>query len=256
MKRAVIMGATSGIGLEVARLLAAKGWLVGIAGRRGDRLSEICTAETNIIATKCIDVVDEKSPELLSELVAELGGMDLYVHSSGIGFQNVSLDEDKEMATVMTNAVGFTRMLTAVFHYFSTHPAQRGHIAVISSIAGTKGLGAAPAYSSTKRFQSHYVECLSQLASINRVSVDFTDIRPGFVATDLIKGGHYPCQLSVEKAAAKIVRAIERKKKVAVIDVRYRILVALWQLVPRFLWVRMRIASSSVRNGKACRHID
>ncbi len=242
-KKVIIMGATSGIGLEVARLFATRGWIVGIAGRRTERLNEICQSVPNVVAVKCIDVTDENASQLLLELIDEMNGIDLYVHSSGIGFQNTALDSDKEISTVMTNAVGFTRLLTAVFTYFAGLPHKRGHIVCISSIAGTKGLGAAPAYSATKRFQSHYMESLSQLASIKGFLIDFTDIRPGFVTTDLIKGGHYPLQLSVEYAATKIVKAIERKKKLAVIDWRYGILVFLWRLIPHFLWTRMKIAA-------------
>ena len=76
---------------------------------------------------------------------------------------------ERELATVETNAVGMTRMVGAAFHYFEVHPGQKGQIAVISSIAGTKGLGAAPAYSATKRYVNHYLECLTQLCHIRRL---------------------------------------------------------------------------------------
>ena len=73
----------------------------------------------------------------------------LYFHLSGIGYQNVNFVEDKELRTTETNVVGFTRMITFMFHYFAEHPELDGHIAAVTSIAGTMGLGAAPAYSST-----------------------------------------------------------------------------------------------------------
>lgn len=238
------MGATSGIGLEVARALASQGWLLGLAGRRLERLQELKRAMPQIMAIRRIDITEEDAPLQLNELIREMQGMDLYFHSSGIGYQNASLDVEKEMTTVETNAMGFTRMLTAAWHYFAAHTDHPGHIAVISSIAGTKGLGVAPAYSSTKRFQNHYVECLSQLARLHRLPVTFTDIRPGFVATDLIQGSNYPLQLEAGQVARHIVRALNKRKSVVIIDWRYRILVFFWQFIPRRLWIRLRIGKT------------
>ena len=165
--------------------------------------------------------------------------MDLYFHSSGIGWENCSLDAEKEMRTVQTNAVGFTRMVLSAYQWFADNN-HRGLIACITSIARTRGLGAAPAYSATKRYQSHYLECLAQLASMRCLPIAITDIRPGFVATDLIAGSHFPLQLSAEHVAADIVSAVERGKKVVTIDWRYRLLVAAWRMIPRWAWIRLR----------------
>lgn len=238
-KKAIVIGATSGIGLEVARLLAVRGYSVGIAGRRVERLQEIVETTDGIVAWQQIDVNAEDATEGLHELIGKLGGMDLYFHSSGIGWENCSLDAEKEIRTVQTNAVGFTRMVLAAYQWFADNN-HRGRIACITSIARTRGLGAAPAYSATKRFQSHYLECLAQLASMRRLPIAITDIRPGFVATDLIAGSHFPLQLSAEYVAADIVSAMERGKKVVTIDWRYRLLVAAWRMIPRWAWIRLR----------------
>lgn len=242
-RRAIIVGATSGIGLEVAKVLAKKGWLVGIAGRRQELLEQIQQEHQNIVATEQIDVTQSDAPDHLQTLIENLGGMDLYFHSSGIGYQNVELDMERELATVETNAVGMTRMVGAAFHYFEAHPGQKGQIAVISSIAGTKGLGAAPAYSATKRYVNHYLECLTQLCHIRRLShISIHDIRPGFVRTALISGSNYPLQLDAAKVAQQIVKKLEQRRAIITIDWRYRLLVFFWRLIPRWLWVRMRIA--------------
>ena len=239
--KAVVMGATSGIGREVARLLAAKGWQVGIAGRRVELLHQLADDHENIVAYKQIDVTDEHAPALLTQLIEELGGMDLYFHSSGIGWQNNELNQEKELRTLETNGVGFTRMIDAAYHYFAAVGC--GQLACITSIARTKGLGAAPAYSATKRFQSHYLECLSQMSHMHHLPLVITDIRPGFVATDLIAGGRYPLQLSATEVAKEIVKGIEKKKSILTIDWRYRILVFFWRLIPRWLWVRLPITT-------------
>ena len=244
-KRAIVMGATSGIGKETALLLAESGWKVGIAGRREELLQDIEASADGITCHRQIDITEDDAPRLLQELADELGGMDLYFHSSGIGWQNNRLEAVKELLTVETNCTGFVRMLDAAFNYFARHGS--GHIACISSIAGTRGLGAAPAYSSAKRFQNQYLECLSQLAGMRRLPITITDIRPGFVRTDLIAGHSYPLQLKPEKVAKSIVHAIEHNKKVVVIDWKYRILVFFWQLIPRWLWIRLPIAAKEVK---------
>lgn len=233
------MGATSGIGREVAILLARQGWRVGVAGRRTELLEALVRDHANIVAAKQIDVNREDAPQLLQQLIDDLGGMTLYFHSSGIGWQNNQLDAMRELATVQTNGLGFTRMVTAAYNWMASNGG--GRIACITSIAGTKGLGAAPAYSATKRFQNHYLECLAQQARMRRLPIRITDIRPGFVATDLIAGSSYPLQLTAESVARSIVSAISRGRSVITIDWRYRILVALWRLIPRWLWVRLRI---------------
>lgn len=256
-KRAIVMGATSGIGQEVARLLAANGYEVGIAGRREERLVHMAQATPGIVTHRQIDVTKEDAPTELYKLIEELGGMDLYFHSSGIGWENVALDADKELKTVETNGVGFVRMVSAAYNWFAEQRAdeakqraegdeqrasdkeRKARIACITSIARTRGLGAAPAYSATKRMQAHYLECLSQQARMRHLNIGITDIRPGFVATDLIAGSHFPLQLKTEDVARTIVRAIERGNEVVTIDWRYRLLVAAWQLIPRWLWVRL-----------------
>ena len=173
-KRAIVMGATSGIGMEVAKQLAAKGWLVGIVGRRVDRLEGVMR-KANIVCYKQIDVTSPDAPDLLRDLITELGGMDLYFHSSGIGWQNNLLDIEKELKTMETNGLGFVRMVDTAFNWFAeqngTSAKKKYRIACITSIAGTKGLGAAPSYSATKRFQNHYIECLSQQATMRHLPI-------------------------------------------------------------------------------------
>ena len=251
-RRAIVMGATSGIGMEVARLLAERGWKVGIAGRRADRLEAVMKDSDGIVCSRQIDVTSPDAPTLLRGLIADLGGMDLYFHSSGIGWQNSLLDIDKELKTVETNGMGFVRMVDTAFRWFAERDGHDGsmidgkrsasaRIACITSIAGTKGLGAAPAYSASKRFQSHYLECLSQQARMRHLNISITDIRPGFVKTDLIAGSNYPLQLDARDVAQSIVRAIEQGKDVKIVDWRYALLVFFWRLIPRWLWTRMKI---------------
>lgn len=223
-KRAIIMGATSGIGYEVAKLLIAEGWYLGIAGRRLEKLQAFQRQAPEKIQIRTIDIRKEGAEKEFDALIDEVGGMDLYVHCSGIGFQNYDLVPDIELNTLETNGTGFTRMVGHAFRYFLQQG--KGHIAVISSIAGTKGLGIAPAYSATKRFQNLYIDALEQLAHMHHSPICFTDIRPGFVATGLLNDGkHYPMLMKPENVARHIVRAIHRKQRITIIDWRYKVMV-------------------------------
>lgn len=170
MKRAIIIGATSGIGLEVARIWAARGWRLGIAGRREETLLRFqASYPAGQVEVQPLDVTADDAPRRLDELIARLGGMDVFFLSSGIGAQNPDLRPDVELQTAATNVGGFIRLTTAAFNYFRSNGG--GHIAVISSIAGTQGLGAAPAYSATKRFQNTYIDALDQLARMQKLPI-------------------------------------------------------------------------------------
>ena len=140
MPKAIIVGATSGIGKEVALQLLAKGWELGIAGRRTERLEEIKAQAPQRIHTRRIDVRSNDAASDLLALIADLGGMDLYIHCSGIGCQNTELNPDAELNIVATNVDGFVKLVDCAFSYFLGKGG--GHLCIISSIAGTKGLGA------------------------------------------------------------------------------------------------------------------
>ena len=239
MKKAIIIGATSGIGQEVAGILVQQGWRIGIAGRREEVLRSMQQANPQQIEIQHLDVTKENAVLHLTELIDRLGGMDLFFLSSGVGFQNRNLEPEIELNTARTNVEGFIRMVTAAFDYFKK--TKNGHIAVISSIAGTKGLGVAPAYSATKRFQNTYIDALAQLARMQHLNIRFTDIRPGFVATDLLRNGKYPMLMHADKVAEYIVRALKHKKREKVIDGRYRLMVFFWRMIPRWLWERLPI---------------
>ena len=269
-RRAIVMGATSGLGREIALELLKRGFIVGVCGRRLELLQEVeaewkswlhspaasgraslaagtaAAAETAAVAEEIapqrvfirqIDITASDAPERLLGLVEEMGGMDLYIHSSGIGYKNMALDGRIERETVITNALGFTQMVDVAFDWFKERGG--GHIAFISSVAGTKGLGAAPSYSATKRYQWIYAQALAQLSSMERYNISFTDIRPGFVATGFLGSSKYPLLLEKHYVAQKIVKAILARKRSVIIDYKYKILCLFWRMIPNWLWERL-----------------
>ena len=240
MKRVIIIGASSGMGFEVAKLLLAEGCTLGVAARREDRLQMLKQMAPDRVEVQALDVTADDATVKLRDLIDRLGGMDLFFYASGIGKQNRTLTSDIELNTVNTNGMGFTRMIGEAYRYFAERG--EGHIAAITSIAGTKGLGPAPSYSATKAMQNVYLQALEQQANARKLKIRFTDIRPGFVDTDLLKGDyHYPMMLKPEKVARQIVRAIKNKRHIKVIDWRYALMTALWRRIPRPIWRHMKL---------------
>lgn len=240
MKKAIVIGASSGLGNEVARLLLEQGWSLGVAARRQEPLEQLRELAPERVQMQAIDVTGEDGPATLNELIAKVGGMDLLFYAAGIGKQNLELEPEIELGTVTTNGLGFTRMIGAAYRYMEAHGG--GHIAAISSIAGTKGLGAAPSYSATKAFQATYLQAMEQQANMRGLNIRFTDLRPGFVATPLLGDNpKYPMLLETKKVAREMVRAINKGKHVHVIDWRWRITTALWRRIPRWIWRCMKV---------------
>ncbi|MBQ6279496.1 MAG: SDR family NAD(P)-dependent oxidoreductase [Muribaculaceae bacterium] len=240
MQKVIVIGASSGLGKEVAKLLIADGYTLGLAARRTQPLEELKALAPERVMVHAIDVTSDDAPQALEHLIDMVGGIDLFVYTAGVGFQNMELEPDIELNTVNTNALGFTRMIGAAYRYMAEHGG--GHIAAISSIAGTKGLGAAPSYSATKAMQNTYLQALEQQAHMRYLNITFTDLRPGFVATPLLGDNpQYPMLLKTERVAKEIVTAIKHHRHVWVIDWRWCIATALWRRIPRCLWRHLKV---------------
>ncbi len=241
MRRIIIVGASSGIGLESARIFARMGWRVGVAARRVENLRALKNQYTDNVEYAEIDITDSSAPDELLKLIERIGGMDILFHVAGTGWCNRSLELEKELVTVETNVDGFVRIIDTAYNYFRDRN-RSGQIAAITSVAGTKGLGVSAAYSATKRFQNTYLEALRQLAHIDGIDIQFTDIRPGFVRTPLLDSKRkYPMLMNVDKVSKMVVNAIIKRRKIVYIDFRWRILVCLWRMIPGCLWQRLKI---------------
>jgi len=235
MKKAIVIGATSGIGEGLAKLLAENDYVAGITGRRSDLLVKIKNENPDKYIVKSFDVtVTDKIPQQLEELVNELGGLDLLVICSGTGKKNKSLDFAFEKRTIDTNVLGFTAIADWAYNYFERM--QNGHLVVISSIAGLRGNRHAPSYSASKSYQINYIEALQQKAGNSKCPIFITDIRPGFVDTKMAQGDNLFWVSTVEKAAKQIYRAIQKKRKFAYITKRWRIIAVIMKLVPDWIY--------------------
>ncbi len=232
MKKVIIVGATSGIGRELARVFVAKGYQVGVAGRRSELLAEIKEENPKQYFTKQIDVSDtEALPLLLNSLARDLGGMDILINCAGVGKKNEELDFAIDKMIVETNVVGFTAVIDWAYNYLINKCG--GQIVNISSVSGIRGhrFGSF-SYSASKSYQMRYLEGLRHKLVKAKIPIYVTDIRPGFVDTDMIPKNRYFWVISADKAARLIFRSITRKRNVAYITKRWIIIVAIIKIFP------------------------
>ena len=238
MKKAIIIGATSGIGKKLAELLVDNGYKVGITGRRAKLLSELKAKNPELIVSKSFDITDlETSIESLNELEKELGGLDLLILSSGTGDLNQSLDFEIEKRTINTNVLGFTNIADWTYKYFENQ--KRGHFVAISSVGGLRGSRIASAYNASKSYQMNYLQGLRQKASKRKYPIIITDIRPGLVNTEMAKGEGLFWVMPVDKICRQIIKAIKKKKKVVYVSKRWGLIARLIKSLPRFIYDKM-----------------
>ncbi|MBI3377898.1 MAG: SDR family NAD(P)-dependent oxidoreductase [Nitrospirae bacterium] len=237
-RKAIIIGATSGIGKELAKVMSQNNYIVGLAGRRTHLLDELKESLPNNSLIKRIDVAKaDEAITQLNDLISEMGDVDLIVISSGVGFINDDLCWSNEKETIDVNVAGFTAMANVAMHYFISNGS--GHLVSISSIAALRGDSSAPAYNASKAFISNYMEGLRKKISKSGIPIVVTDIQPGFVDTAMAKGDGLFWVASPQKAAQQIYKAIERKKKHAYITKRWRLIGWLMKTMPEFIYNRM-----------------
>lgn len=238
MKRAIIIGATSGIGKGLAKILADNNYKVGITGRRMELLNELKSQKPNSFYTRTFDVTDTKIVAgNLEALTTELGGLDLLIISSGIGDLNKNLDFEIEKRTIETNVTGFTCVANWAFNYFENK--KTGHLVAISSVGGLRGSRIAPSYNATKAYQINYLEGLRQKATKLKSQIDVTDVRPGFVDTLMAKGEGQFWVATVDKATQQIFDAIKEKKKIVYVTKRWKLIAIILKQLPRQIYDRM-----------------
>lgn len=237
MKKAIIIGASSGIGNELARILVKNGYEVGITGRRKSELEKLQDSRPEHYVISSFDCTAENNSEKLTDLAHKMGGLDLLILSSGIGNLNEKLDFEIENKTNLLNVNAFTEIVDWTFNYFEKQG--KGHLVGISSIAGIRGSRMAPAYNASKAYQINYLEGLRQKAIKTRKPIYVTDIRPGFVDTDMAKGEGQFWVATKEKASQQIFKIIKRKKGIGYVTKRWWIIARLLQILPTGIYKRM-----------------
>jgi short-subunit dehydrogenase len=238
MKKAIVIGASSGIGRELAIVLASQGYEVGLMARRVDKLEELQREIPTKTFTGHLDVSHTREAiNKVQTMIQRMDGMDLIVINSGIGFLNPELDWNKEQQTIDVNVLGFCALAGMAYKYFARQG--HGHIVGISSIGALRGNDIAPAYNASKAYVSNYLEGLRKKAFHEKEAITITDIQPGFVDTPMAKGVKKFWVSSAPEAAKQIYTAIERKKNQAYITRRWRLIGWLLKLMPSWLFLRV-----------------
>lgn len=243
-RRAILVGASSGIGAALARRLARDGWSLALLARRADRLQALCE-EINreageIRARAYVHDVGHTAevPALLDRLIADLGGIDLFIYNAGIslppGLKNYDFEKDRR--TMEVNLIGALAWLNPVAALFQSQRA--GMIVGVSSVAGERGRVGNPAYNASKAGLTCYLEALRN--RLSRYGVHVLTVKPGFVDTDMIAGAKRVFWvISPERAADAIARAIRRRRQEIYVPARWRLLMWVVRNIPSFLFRRM-----------------
>jgi len=235
-QKIIIIGSTSGIGRELARLYALNGFRVGVTGRRMNLLLSLQEEFPQNIFIECFDVTGKENIPHFQSLIEKLDGLDILIYNSGYGEPSKDLDWEIENRTTAINVYGFVEIVCYGFNYFINQG--YGQIACTSSVASVRGNSMAPAYSAGKAFESTYMEGLYLKAKRLKKNIAVTDIQPGFVDTHLAKGDGKFWVAPVKKAAAQIYKAIQKKKKRAYITKRWAIIAWLLKNIPGFIYNR------------------
>jgi short-subunit dehydrogenase len=237
MKKAIVIGATSGIGRELAKILAKNHYIVGLTGRRVELLRELRKEINTESYLKDFDISSIEAMNLVEDLIQEMGGVELVIISAGCGFINPDLDFNKEKETIDVNVSGFVAMANIALKHFIQQGS--GHLVGISSIAALRGGGSAPAYNASKAFVSNYLEGLRQKVNKLTLPITITDIQPGFVDTAMAQGEGLFWVASPEKAALQIYKKILAKKSHAYITKRWWSIAWLLKIMPSWLYNKL-----------------
>lgn len=238
MKKAIIIGATSGIGRELALLFSSQNYEIGLIGRRTkllEELSELIETKTYPL-TLDINNTNQSIPSL-EKLIQTMGGVDVIIITAGTGYLNNNLDWKYEHKTIETNVKGFTAMTNVSMKQFIKQ--EYGHLVGISSIASIRGSDTTPAYNASKAYISNYLEGLRIKVLKSKLPIYITDIQPGLINTAMAKGEKLFWVEPVPKAAKQIYNAIKRKKRKAYVTKRWMLIALLLKILPEFIYKKI-----------------
>lgn len=246
IRRAIVIGASSGIGAALVQELVRHGYAVAALARRLDELQQVCeeanrhAAGTFAVAYQHDVTETDGVPSLFQEIVRALGGLDLVVYVAGIqpAVAPNEYDFEKDATMVQVNLLGAMAWLNQAAERF--HHTRQGHIVGVSSVSGDRGRSAFPAYHTSKGALSIYLESLRN--RLSRRGVTVTTIKPGFVKTRLLANADNPMwAISPQEAATQIRQAVEAGKQVAYVPARWRWIMLVIIHIPSFIFRRLSI---------------
>jgi short-subunit dehydrogenase len=243
-KKAIIVGASGGIGAALAKRLAREGYNVACLARREAMLKVLCD-EINAgdgegrAIPYVHDVANyEAVPALLKQIMADLGGLDLVVYNAGIIFHDGpdSWNFERDRQVMEINTLGAMAWLDAVAPIFKQ--LKSGQIVGLGSVAGDRGRIGNPAYNTSKAALACYLEALRN--RLTRHGVYVMTVKPGYVDTDMVKSIKKTFWVvSAEQAADDIWKGIRKHKQEIYISSRWRYLMLIIRHIPSIIFRRL-----------------
>lgn len=240
--RAIITGASSGIGLALARELSRRGWELALLARRGELLDEaVRELKTRAVATVC-DVTDGASVrEAVRRAETELGAFDLAVANAGISIPSHATKfnvADAEQI-IRVNVLGMLYLFDAVIP--SMIERRSGRFAGIASLAGLRGLPTGATYSASKAAMQAFLE--ASRIELAPYDVGVTIVNPGFVVTPLTEKNRFrmPFVMQADEAARVIADGLEAGKRVVEFPRPTSLLMRFMRLVPDAMYDRLTV---------------
>lgn len=243
-QRAIVVGASSGIGEQIALQLAASGTAVALVGRREAELGRVANTirergqGRTPIAVHDVTAHDE-IPATFERLAGELGGLDLLVYASGVMHvpeEGVyDLAADREMIEVnVIGGMAWTSLAAARFE-----AARAGTIIGLSSIAGERGRRPMPGYTTSKAAFSAWLEALRN--RVSRYGVNVVTAKPGFVDTAMTKAiARKPMMIPADRAAAIILAGARRGGSPSFfVPARWGLVACVLRSIPSFVFRRL-----------------
>ena len=239
--RVFITGASSGIGESLARHYAAPDSAVGLAARRQDLIENLAKRLPGGVATYALDVTDTAALQAAAtDFIARFGPPDIVIANAGIsvGTSGVEIADSAKLQRVLqVNVVGMAASLAAFAPAMKS--AGRGTLVGISSVAGFRGLPGSGAYSASKAAATTWLESLRVELAGSGVAV--VTICPGFIDTPMTQVNRYrmPFLMSSDEAARRFARAIEAKRRIAVIPWQMAVVGSLLRALPAWAYDKL-----------------
>jgi NAD(P)-dependent dehydrogenase (short-subunit alcohol dehydrogenase family) len=201
-----IVGASSGIGWALAHALSERGAKVAVSARQETKLDEFVRTHPQALAAT-LDVLQGDSVHAASLAVATHQGLDVVVYCAGhyLAQDAKAYDEAQMVLHQEVNYLGAVRLLSSVLPVLQAQGF--GHLSLISSVAGYRGLPKSLAYGPTKAALTHLAECLYM--DLHELGIGVSAVLPGFVSTPLTAQNTFemPALITPEVAASAMIRA-------------------------------------------------
>jgi len=235
-----ITGGSSGIGKALAYKFANEGWQVALSARREELLNEISKSNNNIHSFP-LDVLDvEKCKEVFNKIVSKFENIDIVLFSTGIHDPNSEkkLNLDSIRKIMETNFFGTINSINSVYNYFKEK--KSGHISIVSSVAGYRGLPIAGAYCASKSALISYAESL--YFDMKRFNVRVSVVNPGFIKTPMTDQNPFPMPMivSAKFAAEEMFKGLTKSNSFEIhFPKKFTFIMKILKIMPNWLYLKL-----------------